>query len=155
MHTLPEVEHIDGKLGWIVKGSVHHQSNQTWCNFLSKLSISIYAESLLVGYSDASFGTVNEIKSQSEVLFTLHGSWQHRTSQSTTEAKLIALQLAANECKWLQSLIQEWNIQLNGPITITSRKPDYQSTTINEDIQQVIKLINGTSKRYKYLAIGT
>lgn len=101
-------------------------------------------------YSDASFGNLEDYRSQSGTLVTLYESpvsWlsrkQDNVSQSSTEAEYVALLASSNEAGWIRDMLNEWGWKITGP------------TKIYEDNQQVIRLIsNGqVNTRAKYLNI--
>lgn len=115
-----------------------------------KLYLGKLNEKGLEAYSDASFGNLDDYKSQSGslvILFGSHVSWisrkQDNVSQSSTEAEYVALLATANEVNWIKDLLIEWGWMTNRP------------TPIFEDNQQVIKLINNgqINTRAKYLSI--
>ncbi|KAL0455305.1 UNVERIFIED_CONTAM: Retrovirus-related Pol polyprotein from transposon TNT 1-94 [Sesamum latifolium] len=71
-------------------------------------------ELILEGYSDASFQSNDDAKSQLGFVFKLNGgvvAWksskQDTTADSTTEAEYIAASEAAKEAVWMKNYIQE------------------------------------------------
>jgi len=69
----------------------------------------------LEGYSDSNWiSDVDETKATSGYVFTLAGavvSWRYRKqtvlTKSTTEAELVALEIATNEAEWLRELLMD------------------------------------------------
>ncbi|KAL0455137.1 UNVERIFIED_CONTAM: Copia protein [Sesamum latifolium] len=74
-------------------------------------------ELILEGYSDASFHSDDNAKSQLDFVFKLNGgvvAWksskQDTTADSTTEAEYIAVSEAAKEAVWMKNYIQELGV---------------------------------------------
>jgi len=70
---------------------------------------------VLKGYSDSNWiSDADETKATSGYVFTLAGavvSWRYRKqtvlTKSTTEAELVALEIATNEAEWLRELLMD------------------------------------------------
>ena len=101
-------------------------------------------------YSDASFGNLEDYRSQSGSMVTIFGSpvlWtsrkQDNVSQSSTEAEYVALLATANEANWVKELLIEWGWTTNRP------------TQIYEDNQHVKRLAHNeqVNTRAKYLTV--
>lgn len=91
-----------------------------------KLSYRKTETDLLIGYSDADFGSdLEDRKSTSGYLFQIYGStvsWTSRKQSivtlSSTEAEFTSMTLAVCECIWLRGLLLEMGCKIIGPTVL-------------------------------------